>query len=122
MINNQKLKAFIPTINPKKAKEFYQNLLDLKLISEDNFAMEFDFNDTIIRINTVPSLTPHPFTILGWDVDDIINEINHLNSKGIIFEKYDFLEQNALGIWTAPSGTKVAWFKDPDGNLLSLSE
>jgi hypothetical protein len=75
-----------------------------------------------LRITTVPELTPHPFTVLGWNVDNIVILIESLVSKGVVFERYSFFEQDKLGIWTAPSGARVAWFKDPDGNLLSLTE
>lgn len=122
MLSDKKLKAFIPTINPVKARKFYAEILGLKLLSEDNFALEFDANGTFLRITTVEKLVPHPFTVLGWDVDNIEGLIKALTVKGVVFEKYDFIKQNNLGIWTAPGGTMVAWFKDPDGNLLSLSE
>jgi hypothetical protein len=70
----------------------------------------------------VKEFQPQIFTVLGWDVDDISSTIKDLNAKGVLCEKYNFLEQDDLGIWTAPNGFKVAWFKDPDGNLLSLTE
>ncbi len=122
MLSDQKLKAFIPTINPERAKAFYKDALGLKFIYQDNFGVEFDANGTSLRINVVRDLQPHPFTVLGWDVKDIGLYIEALVKKGIRFERYDFIEQNELGVWTSPSGSKVAWFKDPDGNLLSLSE
>jgi len=122
MLSDKKLKAFIPTINPTKAKEFYMNILGLTLLSEDNYAMEFDANGTLLRITTVPELVPHTFTVLGWNVDRIDSLIESLISKGVVFERYNFFDQDKLGIWTAPSGAKVAWFKDPDGNLLSFTE
>jgi predicted enzyme related to lactoylglutathione lyase len=122
MLSHQKLKSFIPTVNPAKAKEFYMNTLGLTLLSEDNYALEFDANGTLLRIATVPELTPHPFTVLGWNVDNITHTIESLIRKGVVFERYGFFEQDKLGIWSAPSGAKVAWFKDPDGNLLSLTE
>ncbi len=122
MLSNQKLKAFIPTINPERAKAFYGEVLGLKFIYQDNFAVEFDADGTSLRINIVRDLHPHPFTVLGWDVKNINLYIEALVKKGIRFERYDFIEQDELGIWTSPSGSKVAWFKDPDGNLLSLSE
>jgi len=71
---------------------------------------------------TVPELTPHQFTAIGWNVDDIAGTIRALNAKGVYCEKYGFMEQDELGIWTSPSGAKVAWFKDVDGNVLSLTE
>lgn len=122
MLGDKKLKAFIPTINPEKARNFYMNVLGLKLISEDQYGMEFNTNGALLRITTVNKLTPHPFTALGWDVDDIFTMINSLVEAGVEFEKYDFLEQDNFGIWMAPGSVKVAWFKDPDGNLLSLTE
>jgi catechol 2,3-dioxygenase-like lactoylglutathione lyase family enzyme len=122
MLSDKKLKAFIPTINPANARKFYAEILGLKLLSEDNFALEFDANGTLLRITTVEKLVPHPFTVLGWDVENISDLIKSMVKKGVVFERYDFIRQDNLGIWTAPGGTRVAWFKDPDGNLLSLSE
>ena len=122
MLSNKKLKAFLPTLQAKKAKAFYRDILGLALLTEDNYALEFDANGTALRITIVENLTPHPFTVLGWDVDDIVSSIRSLCGRGVIFEKYNFFEQDDLGIWTSPSGAKVAWFKDPDKNLLSLTE
>jgi predicted enzyme related to lactoylglutathione lyase len=122
MLSDKTLKAFIPTVQPDRAKQFYKDTLGLKLLSEDKYGLEFDANGTLLRINIVEKLTPQPFTVLGWNLDDIITQINLLNKKGVRFEKYDFFEQDPLGIWIAPGGSKVAWFKDTDGNLLSLTE
>ena len=122
MLADQKLKAFVPTVFLNKAKTFYRDILGLKLLSEDNYALEFDANGTLLRVTIVPSLKPHPFTVLGWNVDDIYSTIKALNKKGVQFERYDFFEQDDLGVWISPGGSKVAWFKDPDGNLLSLTE
>jgi catechol 2,3-dioxygenase-like lactoylglutathione lyase family enzyme len=122
MLSDKKLKAFVPTTQPDKAKAFYRDTLGLKLIAEDNYSLEFDVNGTLLRVAIVSELTPHPFTALGWDVDDIVSEIKYLNSKGIQCEKYGFFEQDELGVWASPSRAKVAWFKDPDGNTLSLTE
>ena len=122
MLSDKTLKAFIPTVNPDRARQFYKDILGLKLLSEDNYGLEFDANGTLLRINIVEKLTPQPFTVLGWNLDDIKREIKLLNKKGVVFEKYDFFEQDPLGIWIAPGGSKVAWFKDPDGNVLSLTE
>src|SRR6478736_7733677 len=122
MLADKKLKAFVPTVNPQEAKSFYKDILGLKLLSEDNFALEFDLNGTLLRVTTVQNLTPQPFTILGWNVDDIVSLISQLNDKNIFCERFDFFEQDDFGIWTSPNGSKVAWFKDPDGNILSLTE
>ena len=122
MLTDQKLKAFVPTTDAAKAKHFYKDILGLQLLSADDYGMEFDANGTLLRVTTVRELHPHPFTVLGWKVVDIASVIKELNSKGIVFERYEFLQQDESGIWHAPGGTKVAWFKDTDGNLLSLDE
>jgi catechol 2,3-dioxygenase-like lactoylglutathione lyase family enzyme len=122
MLSNKKIQAFIPTINPEQAKTFYRDILGLKLLSEDNYALEFDANGIFLRITTVETFTPQPFTVLGWNVDDISSIIKSLNDKDIFCEKYDLPGQEDSGVWTSPRGSKVAWFKDPDGNVLSLSE
>jgi len=122
MLADKELKAFAPTINPKKAKTFYKDVLGLKLLSEDEYALEFEANGVLLRVISVPELKPHPFTALGWNVDDITSTIKLLNQKGIVCERYEFMKQDKLGIWKSPGGSKVAWFKDPDGNILSLTE
>jgi catechol 2,3-dioxygenase-like lactoylglutathione lyase family enzyme len=122
MLANETLKSFVPTVKPQDAKIFYRDVLGLRLLSEDNYALEFDANGVLLRIITVPELKPHPFTALGWNVKDIEATIHGLNDKGVFCEKYDFMQQDDLGIWISPGGSKVAWFKDPDSNVLSLTE
>ncbi len=122
MLADKELKAFVPTVMPNKAKLFYKDILGLKLLSEDNYALELEANGTLLRVIIVQELKPQAFTVLGWNVDDIISTIKSLNGKDVFCEKYDFFEQDNLGIWTSPGGSKVAWFKDPDGNVLSLTE
>ena len=122
MLSDKKLKAFVPTANPKLARAFYKDLLGLTLLSEDNYALEFDANGTLLRVTIVQEFKPQSFTILGWNVSDIHEVIKSLNKKGIQCNKYDFLEQDNSGVWISPGGSKVAWFKDPDGNVLSLTE
>jgi hypothetical protein len=94
----------------------------LKLLSEDDYGLEFDANGTLLRVIIVPEFTPQGFTVLGWNVDDIVSTIKSLNKKKVFCEKYEFLKQDKLGIWISPGGSKVAWFKDPNGNVLSLTE
>ncbi|MDB5230523.1 MAG: Glyoxalase/bleomycin resistance protein/dioxygenase [Chitinophagaceae bacterium] len=122
MLADKELKAFVPTIMPSRAKLFYKDVLGLKLLSEDNYALEFEANGTLLRVIIVPELRPQLFTVLGWNVADISSVISSLNKKGVMCENYNFLEQDPLGIWTSPAGSKVAWFKDPDGNILSVSQ
>lgn len=122
MLADKKLKAFVPTLNLKNAKGFYKDILGLLFLSEDDYGLEFDANGTLLRVIIVPELKPQGFTVLGWNVANIASTIQSLNKKGIVCEKYDFMEQDKLGIWLSPGGSKVAWFKDPDGNVLSLTE
>jgi len=122
MLADKELKAFVPTIKPEEARSFYRDILGLKLLSEDNYALEFDANGVLLRVIIVPELEPQAFTVLGWNVDNILLTIKSLNKKGVFCEKYNFMKQDDLGIWLSPGGSKVAWFKDPDGNILSLAE
>lgn len=122
MLADQELKSFVPTVMPDKAKLFYRDILGLTLLGEDKYALEFEANGRLLRVTTVPELKPHTFTVLGWNVRNIAATIKLLNAKGVYCEKYDFLNQDELGVWTSPGSSKVAWFKDPDGNVLSLTE
>jgi predicted enzyme related to lactoylglutathione lyase len=122
MLADKNLKAFVPTKDAAGAKAFYQDILGLQLLSEDNYALEFNANGTLLRISIVQEYHPQSFTVLGWNVPDIVSVITQLNQNNIVCEKYSFLEQDGLGIWTSPGGSKVAWFKDPGGNVLSLTE
>jgi catechol 2,3-dioxygenase-like lactoylglutathione lyase family enzyme len=122
MLNQHPIISFVPTTNADKARAFYQEQLGLRFVSEDPFAVVLDANGTMLRLVKLPSLTPAPFTILGWEVSDIDQAVTHLGERGVAFVRYDMAGQDARGIWTSPSGARVAWFKDPDGNVLSLSQ
>ena len=122
MLDNAKIIAFVATTDAAKSRAFYEEVLGLALTLEDEFAIVLDANGVELRIQKVLSLTPQPHTHLGWSVTSLEEVVRALRAKGVVFESYPFLQQNALGIWTAPSGAKVVWLKDPDGNLLSLSQ
>ena len=122
MFEDKDLKVFVPTIKPAEAKSFYKDVLGLPLLSEDEYALEFHAKNTLVRVITVQKFTPHLFTVLGWNVADILATIKELNNKNILCERFSFLEQDEAGVWTSPNGSKVAWFKDPDGNVLSITE
>jgi catechol 2,3-dioxygenase-like lactoylglutathione lyase family enzyme len=116
--------AFIPTANPSAARAFYEQILGLTFVSADQFALVFRVGPAQIMLRVVcapPDFTPAPFTIFGWEVTDIHATVTELAAKGVEFSRYGFLEQDEAGVWNAPGGAKVAWFKDPDGNTLSLS-
>ena len=122
MLATAKLTAFAATAHPGRAKAFYQQTLGLRLLTDDQFALAFDSNGVQLRIQKVAKVAPPPFTVLGWEVASIRRAMTALSNAGVTFERYASLEQDEAGVWTAPSRTRVAWFKDPDGNLLSLAE
>ena len=118
-----KLCGFVATRDRDKARVFYRDTLGLKLVSDDQFAMVFDANGTMLRVTPVREMAVAPYTVLGWNVSDIAKTVDALTKAGVAFERYGFLEQDARGVWTAPGGAaKVAWFKDPDGNVLSVAQ
>ncbi|MGD0698236.1 MAG: VOC family protein [Terriglobia bacterium] len=122
MLGSNKIVAFVPTRDASKARAFYEGVLGLRFVSEDQFAVVFDANGIMLRVARVPEYKPQQFTILGWEVREIEKAATSLEEKGARFEQYGIPGQDERGIWTAPGGAKVAWFKDPDGNILSISE
>lgn len=122
ILSTSSLAAFITTADAAKARAFYEGILGLTFVSEDQYALVLDANGTTLRIQKMPSVDPRPYTTLGWHVADIPAAVASLNAKGVKFERYDFMQPDALGIVTFDGGARVAWFKDPDGNLLSLDQ
>jgi catechol 2,3-dioxygenase-like lactoylglutathione lyase family enzyme len=121
MLSSEKLVAFVSTTNADHARAFYRDKLGLRLVSEDNFALVFESNGAPLRVALTKEVKPIQGTVLGWDVKDIRATIQNLKKAGVTFEIFGFFKQDDLGIWTAPNGDQVAWFKDPDGNILSVS-
>jgi catechol 2,3-dioxygenase-like lactoylglutathione lyase family enzyme len=122
MLHAQKLIAFAATRDGARARAFYQTTLGLTVVADDDFALVLDANGTMIRIQKMAVFTPHPFTALGWDVSDIAATVDGLRRRGVTFENFSGMAQDERGIWHSPSGASVAWFKDPDGNTLSLTQ
>jgi catechol 2,3-dioxygenase-like lactoylglutathione lyase family enzyme len=122
MLRAAKLIAFAPSKDLQRSRAFYEGTLGLRFVSEDKFAAVFDAAGIMLRVAAVPDFQPAPFTILGWRVSDIESTVRKLRAQSVRFERYNFLAQDDLGIWASPSGARVAWFKDPDGNLLSLTQ
>lgn len=122
-LGSAKLCGFVATRDRVRAKAFYQDVLGLKLLSDDQFAVVFSTGDNILRITPVQEHAPVQYTVLGWNVRDIEATVDALAKAGVKFEIYGFLKQDSRGIWNAPgSDAKVAWFKDPDGNVLSVAQ
>ncbi|NIK86946.1 catechol 2,3-dioxygenase-like lactoylglutathione lyase family enzyme [Rhizomicrobium palustre] len=118
-----KAMTFIVTSDREAAKTFYGDILGFKEIGEDDYAVVFDLNGIMLRVSTVKQHEAAEHTVLGWEVPDITSAVKTLTDKGVVFNRYPYFEQDELGIWTAPGSTnRVAWFKDPDGNVLSLAQ
>ena len=122
MLGQEKLVAFVATAQPERAKTFYGEVLGLRLLTDDPFAIVFDAGGTMLRVQKLESLQPPGHTALGWQVSDIAAAVAALRKQDVAFERYEFLDQDELGVWTSPAGGKIAWFKDPDGNVLSLTQ
>jgi catechol 2,3-dioxygenase-like lactoylglutathione lyase family enzyme len=122
MLGSTNIVAFVPTKDSEKARDFYEGVLGLRFVKDDGFALVLDANGIMIRVAKVKDFEPAQFTVLGWQVFEIENVVRSLQKKGVHFEIFGFFKQGELGIWTAPTGDKVAWFKDPDGNILSVSQ
>ena len=132
MLGTEKVVAFTAVRDRDAARAFYRDKLGLTLLGEDQYAMVFDANGTTLRLTPVPDWTPPKFTVLGWEVSDIVSTVKRLRDAGVEFERYPWMkDQDEDGIWKSPSGpgvasvhagARVAWFKDPDGNVLSVAQ
>lgn len=121
MLGPAKPVMFLATSNPEMAREFYEDVLGLPC-ADEQFALVLDVGGVQLRIQKVDKVVPPTGTALGFQVERLEAVVERLAGRGVSFEHYDHLVQDAYGIWTAPSGATVAWFKDPAGNRLSLSE
>jgi len=122
MLTNSKIGAFVATADAGRAREFYEKVLGLEFLSDEPYALVFNANGTTLRVQKVREVVIAPYTALGWHVTDIAAAIMELRSRGVEFLFFEGFGQDELGIVTFPGGAKVAWFKDPDGNTLSLDE
>ena len=122
MLSSASLVGFVATANAEVAKQFYESVLGLALLEDTEFALVFNSNGTTLRIQKVQQLSRAPYTALGWVVQDIRSVVRTLAAKGVVFQRYDGLGQDPLGIWRSHGGALVAWFRDPDGNTLSVTE
>ncbi|HLK40297.1 MAG TPA: VOC family protein [Polyangiaceae bacterium] len=120
MLSSSRLCAFVPTRDTARARAFYEGVLGLRVVDHDDFALTVEAGTTPVRITQVGAFSPAPFTVLGWEVDDVDATIGQLKSRGVTFERFAGMDQDAQGVWKAPGGARIAWFKDVDGNVLSI--
>jgi len=121
MLTASKLVGFLTTTDYEKARAFYEGKLGFEFVSLDQFALAMRSGYNMIRISKSETFKPAQGTVLGWEVEDVRAAVLWLSSRGVVTEKYAFFPDQELGVWDSPSGDQVAWFKDPDGNVLSLS-
>ena len=114
--------AFVGAADLARARRFYEGTLGLSVVEHNDFACVFDANGTMLRVTAVGEVSPAGYTVLGWRVPDIQAAVRELTARGVAFCRYDGMDQDEQGIWTTPGGEKVAWFTDPDGNTLSLTQ
>ena len=124
MLTTNEIMAFLATANADAATMFYRDRLGLRFVAETEFALEFEAGEgpILLRVQKVERVVAAPYTALGWRVGNITEEIEALGRRGVVFERFDGLEQDERGIWRSPGGARIAWFKDPDGNTLSLTQ
>ena len=122
MLKSSDVVAFAPATDLARAREFYELTLGLPVIEHNHFACVLDANGTMLRVTAVPDVSRPGYTVLGWKVTDIAAAVRELTARGVVFLRYDALSQDDAGVWTTPGGDKVAWFTDPDGNVLSLTQ
>jgi predicted enzyme related to lactoylglutathione lyase len=114
--------AFAPTTDLVSARGFYETILGLGVVGEDAYACVFDAHGTMLRVTAVAEVAHPGYTVLGWQVTDISETVAGLESLGVVFMRFEGLEQDERGVWTTPGGQRIAWFTDPDGNVLSLTQ
>lgn len=122
MLRNQPLIAFVATARPGESLTFYRDILGMELVEDSPFALVFKTPRNMLRIQKVQQLAPAAHTILGWEVTDIRTYIAELTALGATFTRYPGMPQDEHGVWSSPSGAQIAWFRDPDGNVLSLTQ
>ncbi|SNT28220.1 hypothetical protein SAMN05421770_106299 [Granulicella rosea] len=121
MLADAQIIGFIPVSSIETATQFYCGTLGLRMVGNDGFALVLSAGGVMVRCAATPGFKPQPFTIFGWEVVDVNAKARELAAAGIVFLRFDFFQQDEDGVWTAPGGSKVAWFNDLDGNVLSLS-
>lgn len=120
MLGSATITALVGTVKPDAAKAFYGDTLGLKFIADDGYALVFEGENARVRVSRVPAMAPAQYAVLAFTVEDIAKTVDGLTAKGVAFARFGFFVQDERGVWTAPDGTKVAWFHDPDLNLLSI--
>jgi catechol 2,3-dioxygenase-like lactoylglutathione lyase family enzyme len=122
MLETSEVIAFASAADLDQARAFYEQVLGLRVIEQNDFACVFDANGTMLRVTAVAEVARPGYTVLGWRVTDIAATVRGLTERGVVFLRYDGMDQDEAGVWTTPGGDEIAWFADPGGNVLSLTQ
>ena len=122
MLESARAMAFVPATDLGRARDFYERVLGLEVLDVSGFACVFRVGGATLRVALVGELSPQPFTVFGWSVGAIGETMAGLAARGVEFLRYEGMDQDPAGVWTTPGGDQIAWFRDPDGNVLSLTQ
>ena len=122
MLEQADLVAFVPCSDLEVSSKFYGGVLGLRLLETSEFANAYDVNGTELRVTLVDRPAGAPYTVLGWRVPDVAEAVRALRDAGVVFKRYEGMTQDEHDVWTAPGGSRIAWFADPDGNIISLQQ
>ena len=122
MLGSCDLVAFVATTDLERARAFYGEILGLPMVEQSPFACVFEAHGTVLRVTPVAEVAAAPYTVLGWTVPDVVATVQALAEAGVALTRYDGIDQDELGVWRTPSGARVAWFCDPDANVLSVTQ
>jgi catechol 2,3-dioxygenase-like lactoylglutathione lyase family enzyme len=122
MLSDCNVDTFVATTDPVRAQKFYEEVLGLRLIEDNGFARIFATANATLRVTEVPEVVPAGYTVLGWVVDDIEEVVDGLVAREVTILEFPGMDQDSRQIWATPDGGRVAWFHDPDGNTLSISQ
>jgi catechol 2,3-dioxygenase-like lactoylglutathione lyase family enzyme len=122
MLESARAMAFVPVTDLGRARDFYEGVLGLEALDVSDFACVFRVGGATLRVALVGELSPQPFTVFGWAVGAISETMAGLAARGVEFLRYEGMDQDPAGVWITPSGDRIAWFRDPDGNVLSLTQ
>jgi catechol-2,3-dioxygenase len=122
VLKNASLVGFVASTDLDGAEKFYGEVLGLSLVHRDDFACVFDAGGTTLRVTKVDQAVVAPYTVLGWEVTDVVTTARELAAKGVVGERFPEMQRDEDGVWTAPGAARILWFKDPEGHVLSVTQ
>ena len=114
--------GFVGTTDAERSKNFYVDRLGFTLVEDSTFALVLDANGSMIRVQKLGDFAPPAYTVLGWKVVDIKQTVAALAAQGVLLERFEGIPHDDLGIWRTPNGDQIGWLKDPEGQIISITE